>query len=100
MFPQAESAALATFIGIWWRHVSVRRIEREVVNLWKLTVIALVLGVGLLAASFLTPNMALSAGSGILDVRLVSSERWKYYGDIQAGLFQNISRDAVPVKIS
>lgn len=64
------AAALATFIGIWWGHVSVRKIEREAVNLWIPTVIALALGVGLLAASFLTSSMALSAASGILAVTL------------------------------
>lgn len=64
------AAALATFFGIWWGHVSVRKIEREVVNLWIPTAIALLLGSGLLAASFMTSNLALSAGSGILAVTL------------------------------
>ncbi|HNA88381.1 MAG TPA: nucleotidyltransferase domain-containing protein [Anaerolineales bacterium] len=35
-----------------------------------------------------------------LDVRLISAERWKYYKEIRAGLFQNIERDAVPFKIT
>lgn len=64
------AAALATFFGIWWGHVSVRKIEREAANLWMPTVIALGLGCGLLAASFLTPNMALSAAGGILAITL------------------------------
>lgn len=64
------AAALATFFGIWWGHVSVRKIEREVVNLWIPATIALLLGSGLLAASFMTSNLALSAGSGILAVTL------------------------------
>lgn len=64
------AAALATFFGIWWGHVSVRKIEREVVNLWIPTAIALLLGSGLLAASFMTSSLALSAGSGILAVTL------------------------------
>lgn len=64
------AAALATFFGIWWGHVSVRKIEREVVNLWIPATIALLLGSGLLAASFMTSSLALSAGSGILAVTL------------------------------
>jgi hypothetical protein len=64
------ASALATFFGIWWGHVSVRKIEREVVRLWIPTVIALALGVAFAAASFLTSNMALSAASGILAVTL------------------------------
>lgn len=35
----------------------------------------------------------------LLDVRIISAERWKYYSDIQAGLFKNISKDAVPIRI-
>jgi predicted nucleotidyltransferase len=34
-----------------------------------------------------------------LDVRVISATRWQYMADIQAGLYQNISRDAVPIKI-
>ena len=33
----------------------------------------------------------------LLDVRVISAARWQYYADIQAGLYQNISRDAVPI---
>ena len=32
----------------------------------------------------------------LLDVRIISTARWQYYAEIQAGLYQNISRDAVP----
>jgi len=64
------ACALATFFGIWWGHVSVRKIEREVVNLWIPTVGALLLGGAFLTASFLTSNLALSAASGILAVTL------------------------------
>ena len=35
----------------------------------------------------------------LLDVRIISISRWQYMADIQAGLYQNISRDAVPIKI-
>ena len=33
-----------------------------------------------------------------LDVRVISAERWLYMKNIQAGLYQNISRDAVPIR--
>jgi hypothetical protein len=65
------AAALATFFGIWWGHVSVRRIERQVVRIWIPTLIALVLGFVTLTASFLTSDMALSAAGGILGVTLL-----------------------------
>lgn len=64
------SAAFATFFGVWLGHVSVRKIERETVNLWKPTLIALALSVGFAVASFLTPSMSLSAICGILSVTL------------------------------
>ena len=35
-----------------------------------------------------------------LDIRVISVARWQYMADIQAGLYQNISRDAVPIRIS
>ena len=34
----------------------------------------------------------------LLDVRIISAERWQYYADIQAGLYQNITKDAVPIR--
>ena len=33
-----------------------------------------------------------------LDVRVISAARWQYMANIQAGLYQNISRDAVPIR--
>jgi len=35
-----------------------------------------------------------------LDVRIISKARWQYYADIQAGQYQNISKEAVPFKVS
>lgn len=32
-----------------------------------------------------------------LDVRVISETRWEYMKRIQAGLYQNITRDAVPI---
>ncbi|MDO8753439.1 MAG: hypothetical protein Q7J80_06060, partial [Anaerolineales bacterium] len=34
----------------------------------------------------------------LLDVRIISAARWQYYAEIQAGLYQNITRDAVPIR--
>ena len=64
------AAALATFLGVWLGHVSVRKIERETVHLWKPTVIAILLSAGFGTASFLTSSLPLSAICGILSVTL------------------------------
>jgi len=34
----------------------------------------------------------------LLDVRILSVGQWQYLADIQAGLHQNITRDAVPLE--
>jgi predicted nucleotidyltransferase len=34
----------------------------------------------------------------LLDIRVISETRWQYMKNIQAGLYQNISRDAVPIR--
>jgi len=65
------AAALATFLGVWLGHVSVRKIERETVNLWAPALIALAFGVGFEIVSFLTSNLSLSAMCGILGVTLL-----------------------------
>lgn len=64
------AAAMATFFGVWWGHVSVRKIERESVNLLIPTLIAIALGIGFAIGSFLISNQALSAATGILSVTL------------------------------
>lgn len=33
-----------------------------------------------------------------LDVRVISNARWQYMKNIQAGLYQNISRDSIPLR--
>ncbi|GAB4479817.1 MAG: hypothetical protein OHK0031_00500 [Anaerolineales bacterium] len=35
----------------------------------------------------------------ILDVRVIPAERWNYYAQIKAGLYLNIHRDAVPLRL-
>ncbi len=34
----------------------------------------------------------------LLDVRVIPASRWQYMAEIQSGLYQNISRDAVALK--
>ncbi|HEY5729557.1 MAG TPA: DUF4491 family protein [Anaerolineales bacterium] len=64
------ASAFATFFGVWVGHVSVRKFEREVERIWIPTTLALLLGIGFLSASFLTPNLILSTICGILSVTL------------------------------
>jgi uncharacterized protein len=33
----------------------------------------------------------------LLDIRVISAARWQHMENIEAGLYQNISRDAVPI---
>jgi len=65
------TAALSAFVGVWLGHVSVRKLERESLQLWKPSLTALVIGLGLEAASFLTSSRALSTMFGILGVTLL-----------------------------
>jgi len=69
------AAACATFFGVWLGHVSVRKIERETVNLWIPALIAISLGIGLEIISFLTFSLPLSAFCGILGVTLFVDAR-------------------------
>lgn len=34
----------------------------------------------------------------LLDVRVISAARWQYLANIRAGLYQNITKDAVPIQ--
>ena len=36
----------------------------------------------------------------LLDIRMISVNRWQYMAEIQSGLYQNISRDAVPIRMA
>lgn len=36
----------------------------------------------------------------LLDIRMISARRWQYMAEIQSGLYQNISRDSVPIRIA
>lgn len=65
------AAALATFLGVWLGHVSVRKTERETINLWIPALIALAFGIGFEIVSFLISSLPLSAICGILGVTLL-----------------------------
>lgn len=65
------AAAAATFVGVWIGHVSVRKIEREVERIWIPSTLALLSGLGLELASFLTSSLILSTICGILGVTLL-----------------------------
>lgn len=65
------AAALATFLGVWMGHVLVRKIERVAADLRIPIGIFLALGLGFATLSAQTPNLILSAASGILALTLV-----------------------------
>ena len=65
------ASAVATFLGVWIGHVSVRRIERDVTRIWIPATLACLSGVGLELASLWTDNLILSAVCGILGMTLL-----------------------------
>jgi hypothetical protein len=65
------AAAAATFLGVWIGHVSVRKIEREVERIRIPSTLALLAGLGLDFASFLTSSLMLSTICGILGMTLL-----------------------------
>ena len=65
------ASAFATFLGVWLGHVAVRKIEREMANLWIPALIAFTMGFGFEVASFFVSSLYLSAMCGILGVTLL-----------------------------
>jgi hypothetical protein len=65
------ASAVATFLGVWIGHVSVRKIERQVERIWIPATLALLFGLGLEIASFRTSSLILSTICGILGVTLL-----------------------------
>ena len=59
-------AALSTFVGVWFGHVAVRRIESISPTIWLPTTIFAVAGVSLEWFSLSTSNLFFSIASGIL----------------------------------
>jgi hypothetical protein len=64
-------AAAATFFGIWFGHVAVRKVEFVAPSLWLPTLVAASAGAGLLACSLLTSSLLLSTALGILGITLL-----------------------------
>lgn len=64
-------AALATFLGIWWGHVGVRKIESISIRLWPPMLIAIFLGIVLEIIAVRTESIKLSAACGIVGVTLL-----------------------------
>ncbi|HSL28858.1 MAG TPA: DUF4491 family protein [Anaerolineales bacterium] len=59
-------AAASTFVGIWFGHVAVRRIESVSATIWLPTLIFASIGFALEWLALSTFNLALSTASGIL----------------------------------
>ena len=72
-------AAAATFFGVWFGHVAVRKIEARSEKLWVPIVATLALGLGLEIWSLLSADLLLSTATGILGVTLLwdSFEFWR-----------------------
>jgi hypothetical protein len=64
-------AALSIFLGIWWGHVGVRKIEAISIRLWPPMLIATFLGIIFEFIATRTESMILSAACGILGVTLL-----------------------------
>ena len=65
------ACAAATFLSVWLGHVSVRKIEREVEQIWIPALLAFVFGIALEYVSLLVTSRAVSAFCGILGVTLL-----------------------------
>ena len=65
------AAALATFIGIWWGHVAVRKIEAKLVDIRPAMAVCIVSGLGMWLAAALTDAASLAAALGILGMTLL-----------------------------
>ncbi len=80
-------AALATFLGIWLGHVSVRKIDFLSPTVWLPSLVALSLGIILEAGAMLTKNMYLSSAFGILGFTLLwdALEFWRQHRRVESG---------------
>ncbi len=65
------AAALATFIGIWWGHVAVRKVEAKLVDIRPAMALCIVSGLGLWLVAALTDVAPLAAALGILGMTLL-----------------------------
>jgi hypothetical protein len=65
------AAAAATFFGVWFGHVGVRKIEAASPTIWLPTAIALALGLALEIGALVTDNLYLSGGLGIVGMTVL-----------------------------
>lgn len=65
------AAGLATFIGIWWGHVAVRKIEAKLVDIRPAMAVCIASGLGMWLAAALTDAAPLAAALGILGMTLL-----------------------------
>lgn len=59
-------AAASTFLGVWFGHVAVRKIESISPTIWLPTTLFALTGIGFESFSLFTSNLSLSTASGIL----------------------------------
>lgn len=64
-------AAAATFFGIWFGHVGVRKIDSVSPTIWLPTTIAVIAGLGLEAGALLSKSLYVSGALGILGVTVL-----------------------------
>lgn len=64
-------AAVATFSGVWFGHVGVRKIESISPTLWLPTIIAFVSGLGLEIGALISDSRPLSAALGIVGMTVL-----------------------------
>lgn len=62
--------AAATFVGIWWGHVLVRKVEAAAPQLWVPILAFLALGAACAATSLNIANDAISGALGVLSITL------------------------------
>jgi hypothetical protein len=81
------TAALVTFIGIWFGHVAVRKIESISPTIWLPSIAALLLGCLFELGALLSENMHLSAALGIFGITLLwdALEFWRQEHRIKKG---------------
>jgi hypothetical protein len=72
-------AALATFGGVWFGHVTVRKVESLSPTIWLPSLVALLLGLSLELGALFSENLYLSTALGILGITVLwdSLEFWR-----------------------
>ncbi len=80
-------AAAATFFGVWFGHVTVRKVEFKVEKLWIPIAATLACGLSLEIWSLITDHILISTATGILGVTLLwdSFEFWRQQKRIVKG---------------